>query len=64
MGDFASNLRKRRTELKMTQEELARRVGVSQVAIHQYESGTATPKMAIAVKLAKVLKTSCENLIE
>ena len=64
MEDFAKNIRKKRTELGLTQDELARRVGVSQVAIHQYESGSAVPKMTIAVRLAKALKTSCEELME
>lgn len=48
----------------LTQEELARRVGVSQAAIWQYENGTATPKIEIAVNLAKCLGTTAEILMK
>lgn len=63
MGKFASNLEKIRTERKMTQEELAKRVGVSQPAIAQYENGSTVPRMNIAIKIAEVLQISIESLI-
>lgn len=63
MGVFAENLARLRTEKQITQEELARRVGVSQSAIWQYENGDATPKISIAVALAKQLGTTCEVLV-
>jgi transcriptional regulator with XRE-family HTH domain len=62
MGVFARTIKERRKRLGMTQKELAEMVGVSQVAIHQYEKGEATPKLAIAMRLAAALKTSCEYL--
>lgn len=61
---LAKNLERLRTERQMTQEELARRVGVSQPAIAQYERGTATPRLYVTIKLAEALSTSIEKLIE
>ena len=52
-----------RAEKGLSQEELAKRIGVSQGAICQYESGDATPKIAIAVALARTLGTTCEALL-
>ncbi len=63
MGVFAENLVRLRNEKQITQEELAKRVGVSQSAIWQYENGDATPKISIAVALAKQLGTTCEALV-
>ena len=61
---LAKNLERLRTERKMTQEELAKRVGVSQPAIAQYEAGTATPRLYVTLRLASALNTSVEELIE
>jgi transcriptional regulator with XRE-family HTH domain len=64
MGKFAKNLERLRTERQMTQEELAKRVGVSQPAIAQYEAGTATPRLYVTLRLASALATTVEALIE
>lgn len=63
MGKFAENLERLRMEHKLTQEELAKRVGVSQPAIAQYEAGTATPRLYVTIRLATALSTTVENLI-
>lgn len=64
MGDFSRNLTRLRTEKQMTQEELANLTGVSQTAISLYEAGSSLPKITIAVKIATVLGTSCEELMK
>ncbi len=64
MGKFAKNLERLRTERQMTQEELAKRVGVSQPAIAQYENGTATPRLYVTLRIASALATTVEALIE
>lgn len=64
MGKFAKNLERLRTERQMTQEELAKRVGVSQPAIAQYEAGTATPRLYVTLRIASALATTVEALIE
>ncbi len=48
----------------MTQEELAKRFGVSQPAIAQYEAGTATPRLYVTLRIASALATTVEALIE
>ena len=64
MGEFSTNLARARTEKQVSQEELASRVGVSQAAISQYEVGSSVPKITIAVKIASVLGTTCEELMK
>lgn len=63
MGKLAKNLERLRTERQLTQEELAKRVGVSQPAIAQYETGVATPRLFVTIKLATALSVSIEDLI-
>lgn len=63
MGKLAQNLERLRTEHQLTQEELAKRVGVSQPAIAQYERGTATPRLYVTIRLAAALSTTVEELI-
>ena len=63
MSIFSENLARLRAKRKLTQEELARRVGVSQPAIAQYERGTLTPKLYVTVRLASALGTSVEMLV-
>lgn len=63
MGKLAQNLERLRTERQLTQEELAKRVGVSQPAIAQYEKGTATPRLYVTIRLATALSTTVEELI-
>ena len=62
MGNFRDNLRIRRLQLLMSQDELAKKIGVTQTAIWQYENGEATPKLEIALRLAKVLGMTVEQL--
>ena len=60
---LAKNIERLRTQRKMTQEELAKRVGVSQPAIAQYEAGTAVPKLYVTIKLADALNTTIDDLV-
>lgn len=46
---------KRRTELKMSQKQLAQLVNEKPEVISQYESGRAVPKQHILLKLEKIL---------
>ena len=62
MGSFSNNIRTRREMLGMSQEELAKKVGVTQAAIWLYENGESTPKLAIAIALARALGITVEQL--
>lgn len=63
MAKFAENLATYRMQRKLSQEELAKRVGVSQPAIAQYEAGTAVPKLYVTIKLADALGVKIDDLV-
>ncbi len=63
MGNFIDNLRNRRIQLGMNQTELAKKIGVTPTTIWLYERGEATPKIDIALRLAKVLGMTIEQLV-
>lgn len=63
MGKLANNLKRLRAERQMTQEELAKRVGVSQPAIARFEAGMAVPKLYVTIKLADALGVKIDDLV-
>ena len=46
-----------------SQEELAKRVGVSQAAIAQYETGASVPRLYVTVKIANALSVKIDELV-
>lgn len=50
------DIRRRRKKLKITQKELAERVGVSQSLIAKLESGTLDPKLSLIKKILTVFE--------
>ena len=60
---FAENLINLRESANISQEVLAKRVGVSQSAIWQYEKGITRPKIAVLSSIAKVLGISADSLM-
>ena len=56
-------IRQRRTELGMTQQDLADRLFISAPAISKWENGKSLPDIAILEKLAEVLDTSVEAIM-
>lgn len=57
-----SALQRLRTARTLTQQDVARLLGVSQQAYSKYETGTVTPSMALQVRLAAILGVSVEAL--
>jgi len=53
-----------RARLDMTQEQLARAVGVSRQTIHAIERGKAEPSVALALKLAQLFELKVDELFE
>lgn len=53
---------KLRKEKGLTQEQLANAVGITRVAITQYENGERIPKDEIKIALSKVLKQQVGSL--
>ncbi len=48
----------------LTQGELAERVGCSRQTIHSIESGKFNPSVELALKLARTLKTTVDELFQ
>lgn len=57
-----NNLRKIRNENKLTQQDLAIKLGVTQRYIAFIEKGDRTPSLENACKIAEILKTSVEKI--
>jgi len=55
MKQIRSWMKKLRREHNMTQEQLAKAVGVSRTTITEIENGNANPSVAVAKKIAAVL---------
>ena len=51
-----------RAELDITQEELAKRIGVSRQTINAVESGRYVPSTVLALKMAQVFGKSVEEI--
>jgi len=59
---MADILRRRRTELGMSQAELATAAGVDKRQIRRYEAGEQQPVLSVAVAIANALKISVGDL--
>lgn len=59
-----NKLKTRREELNLTQKQVADRIGIAQQAYQRYESGEVIPIAYTAVKVAKALETTVENLFD
>jgi putative transcriptional regulator len=57
-----NRLKERRTELGLTQAELAERVGVTRKTVNTVENGVFVPSTILALKLARALDRSVEEL--
>ena len=61
---FKERLKEKRSDARLTQTELAKKVGVSDRTIQNYELGTRRPQnMEVAQKLAEALNTSVDSLL-
>jgi len=59
-----NRIKELRNKLGLTQEELAKKVGVRRETIVFLEQGKYNPSLKLAYDVAKVLKTSIEELFE
>ena len=59
---LSTTIREHRTLLGLTQEQLAKRVGVRRETIVFLESGKYNPSLKLAMDVARVLGTSVEEL--
>jgi len=57
MNSWADRLKSKMKEFDLTQEELARKLGVTRSAVAHYVQGTRHPPIKQVIKLAAILKT-------
>ena len=58
MNDYKAIIKQKRTELGISQAELARRLGISQAYMNQIEQGTRNPTLPKLVKICELLEIS------
>ena len=57
-----NRLKVARAEMNLTQEELAKRIGVSRQSINAIESGRYVPSTVLALKMAQVFGKAVEEV--
>lgn len=62
MNNFSEKLKDLRIEKNLTQEELAKIIGVGVSAISMYEQGNRVPRDEIKIKLAKFFNKSVQEI--
>jgi len=60
---FGERLAQVRKKKKISQEELAKAIGVHAPVIGRYERGEVKPSIEVATKMAEVLKVSLDYLV-
>lgn len=60
---FGDILRTKREECRMTQEDLAQRIGVTRQNINSYETGYKIPPLRVVVAAADVFRCSTDEMI-
>jgi len=63
-AELVSHLRDHRLRAGLTQEELAREVGVTRQTIIAIEKGNYPPSVLLAMRIARRLGTTVEELFE
>ena len=59
---LSNRLKEKRSELGLTQAELAERVGVTRKTVNTVENGVFVPSTLLALKLARALNEPVETL--
>ena len=63
MVDFRTNIKKLRQEKHLTQEELAKRAGVSKAMISAYETEIRYPSYDVLIRLAAIFGVTVDYLL-
>ena len=61
-GDMKNNVHELRKELKLTQEEFAKKLGVTRQTIISIEQGKYIASLPLALKMAKVFNVPVEKI--
>lgn len=54
--DYGNYIREHRSKMGLSQEEVAKRLGISQVAYGRYELGKREPNFTLILEIAKALE--------
>ncbi len=60
---FGDILRQKREERRMTQTDLAQRIGTTQQNVNSYETGYKIPPLRVVVAAADVFRCSIDEMI-
>lgn len=60
---FGDILRKKREERRMTQEDVAQRIGVTRQNVSNYETGYKVPPLKVVVAAADLFRCSTDEMI-
>lgn len=63
MVDIGNKIKELRVSQKITQNELATRLGVTKSAISSYENGSRLPSYDILIKISRIFKVSTDYLL-
>lgn len=61
---LGENIKRRREELKLSQEYIAEQLGVSRQAISKWETGQSEPTVSNLIQLAEVLELNLSELVD
>lgn len=59
-----NNLKKSREDIKMSQDELAKKIGISREYLSQLEKGKRNPSLQLAFKIAYEFNVKVEDIFE
>ncbi len=59
---FRTRIKKLRARYDLTQDDLAKKVGVRRETILYLETGTYNPSLLLSHKIARILKTTIDDL--
>ena len=60
---FGSTLKHLRTSKKLSQDELANKVGVTRTSVTNYESGVAIPSVKVLIRLCEILNVTPDVIL-
>ena len=63
MVDFGNNLKKLRLKYKMTQKELADKIGVTKSVVSYYELQERAPSPEVLIKLSRIFHVTTDYLL-
>lgn len=63
MVDFGNKLKTLRLQNKLTQEQLAKKLGVTKSVISAYEVGSRMPSYDILISIAQIFKVTTDFLL-